>query len=186
LSQVITKSRHGKSVLFGYDHALGFFFDKYNDPFDLYPSLELSTLRDGLTEAQLLDQIDKWLSSSEKLRLQDDIAKVLVEGELVKYFIPRVDAQYDSEELTRPEIKVEIARLSPSFGVLEKLIRGGIELDSLHWREFEELVAELLELDGYSVELGPGRKDGGKDLIATKNLGETGLFRAVWQAVVSL
>lgn len=76
----------------------------------------------------------------------------------------------------------EIARVSPSFGVLARRLNGGIDLDRLHWREFEELLADLLTRDGYSVELGPGTKDGGKDLVAIKDMGELGLFASVWQA----
>lgn len=89
---------------------------------------------------------------------------------------------YNSQELTIPETRVKIGYLSPSFRVLEKLLAGGINLDTLHWRDFEELVAELLEKDGYIVDLGPGSKDGGVDIIAVKDLGETGLFKSVWQA----
>ena len=37
-------------------------------------------------------------------------------------------------------------------------------LERLHWREFEKLVAELLESQGFVVELGPGSADGGVDL----------------------
>lgn len=182
MSQVVTRSKRGKTILFGYDRALGFFFDKYNDPFELTPSLELSTLRDNLTKVQLSKLIEKWLPSSEKIRLQSDIAQILAEGEFVDYFIPKIVAQYKKFQLEQPRTRIEVARLSPSFGVLEKLIAGGLRLDSLQWREFEELIAELLEKDGYSVELGSGRDDGGKDLVAIKDLGEGGSFKAVWQA----
>jgi restriction endonuclease Mrr len=36
----------------------------------------------------------------------------------------------------------------------------------LHWREFEQLEAEILHRQGWKVLLGPGRKDGGRDIIA--------------------
>ena len=42
------------------------------------------------------------------------------------------------------------------------------DLFKMHWRKFEELTAQFFENDGYSVTLGPGRKDGGIDIIATK------------------
>jgi HJR/Mrr/RecB family endonuclease len=94
----------------------------------------------------------------------------------------RTETLYDSQALEIPETRVQIRHLSPSFGVLEKLLSGRINLDTLHWREFEELVAELLEKDGYIVDLGPGRKDGGVDIFAAKDLGTAGLFKSVWQA----
>src|SRR5947209_20412899 len=74
--------------------------------------------------------------------------------------------QYSPVDLVLPDIKLKIARLSPSFVLIAKLLEGGISLDGLTWREFEELVAYLLEKDGYRVELGPGRNDGGVDIIA--------------------
>lgn len=37
-------------------------------------------------------------------------------------------------------------------------------LHRLHWRDFEKLVAELMESQGFQVELGPGQGDGGVDL----------------------
>ncbi len=182
MSQVATKSINGESILFGYDHAIGFFFDKYDPDNHLFPAIELSTFQNDLDREGLLEQIARWIEASEKARLKQDIENVLNDGVLVEYLVPKRKKQYNQPELILPETKREIVQLSPSFGVLEKLIEGGIALASLHWREFEELIAELLEKDGYSVELGSGRSDGGKDLIAIKDLGENGLYKAVWQA----
>jgi restriction system protein len=39
-------------------------------------------------------------------------------------------------------------------------------LGSIHWRQFEGLAAEWLRREGYEVELGPGRNDGGVDVRA--------------------
>jgi hypothetical protein len=182
MSQISTKSTNEESILFGYDHAIGFFFDKYDLDNHLFPAIELSTFQDDLSREGLLEQIDKWLEPSEKARLKQEIEGVLNDGVLVEYLIPKRKEQYSQPELILPENKHEIIQLSPSFGILEKLIEGGINLASLHWREFEELVADLLEKDGYLVELGSGRSDDGKDLVAIKDLGENGLYKAVWQA----
>lgn len=43
------------------------------------------------------------------------------------------------------------------------------DLSNIHWRKFEELTAEFFEKQGYDVELGPGRKDGGIDVRISKN-----------------
>jgi restriction system protein len=40
------------------------------------------------------------------------------------------------------------------------------KLDAIHWRQFEALAAEWLQREGYDVELGPGRNDGGVDVRA--------------------
>lgn len=90
--------------------------------------------------------------------------------------------QYTLSDLALPETRLAIARLSPSFSFFQKLFDGGIPLEALNWREFEELVADLLLKDGYKVDLGPGRSDGGKDIIAVKELGGVGPFMSVWQA----
>ena len=44
-------------------------------------------------------------------------------------------------------------------------------LYSLTSREFEQLVAELFERQGFDVELTPETRDGGCDIIATKSIG---------------
>ena len=38
------------------------------------------------------------------------------------------------------------------------------QLERLHWREYEMLIAELLQAQGFLVELGPGSADGGVDM----------------------
>jgi hypothetical protein len=42
------------------------------------------------------------------------------------------------------------------------------DMSQIHWRQFERLAGEYLHRNGYRVEIGPGRGDGGKDLVATK------------------
>jgi restriction endonuclease Mrr len=57
----------------------------------------------------------------------------------------------------------------PSFEKINKelidyLSQNPEVLHSLHWRKFEELLAELFKNQGFETELGPGRADGGVDL----------------------
>ena len=84
--------------------------------------------------------------------------------------------------LQAPATELRIARFAPSFSLLRQLQRGAAALDSLSWREFEKLIATLLEKDGYTVELMRGSKDGGVDVVAVKDLGANGYFKALWQA----
>ena len=95
---------------------------------------------------------------------------------------PQGGVSYDRADLAQPETRLRIARLSPSFHLLERFLESAAHLDALTWREFEELIADLLEKDGYTVTVGPGTKDGGKDITATKQLEEVGQFMSVWQA----
>ncbi len=94
---------------------------------------------------------------------------------------PQESVSYDQADLVLPVTRLRIARLSPSFNMLERLLESAAHLDALTWREFEELIADLLEKDGYMVTLGPGTKDGGKDITATKQLEDVGQFMSVWQ-----
>ena len=41
-------------------------------------------------------------------------------------------------------------------------------LRTIHWRDFEFLVAALYKAKGYEVEVTPGQKDGGRDVIARR------------------
>ncbi|CAM3958362.1 restriction endonuclease [Paracidovorax anthurii] len=95
-----------------------------------------------------------------------------------------VDAEYffQPSVIALPESRMEVARLSPSHAVLQSLLLRPGGLDELHWRQFEKLIAELLEADGYTVELMQGTKDGGVDVIAVKDHGPLGLFKTLWQA----
>lgn len=43
------------------------------------------------------------------------------------------------------------------------------QMDSMNWRKFEELAAEYYKKEGYSVTLGKGRKDGGRDVYLEKD-----------------
>lgn len=103
---------------------------------------------------------------------------------------PHLEREPDEQEvfvesetnLIVPDTRLQIVRYLPSFPILEKILRGNIDLDGLTWREFEELVADLLSKDGYHVTLGPGRNDGGKDIIAVKEVENIGPVLAVWQA----
>ncbi len=80
------------------------------------------------------------------------------------------------------ETAQKISILAPHIGILQKLAEKAIDIDSLRWRELEELIAELLDKDGYKVQLGQGSKDGGADIIATKEIEGIGFFKGVWQA----
>lgn len=90
--------------------------------------------------------------------------------------------EHPETHLLLPEGRERLISCSPSISLLEKLRASYMSLDDLHWRQLEELIADLLSKDGYEVTLGPGSKDGGKDLIAIKYLPGSGLFMSVWQA----
>jgi len=61
-------------------------------------------------------------------------------------------------------------------------LREGRLLSELGWREFEKLIAELLQDHGWTVTLMQGTKDQGIDVIAERIDGILGDIRSIWQA----
>lgn len=95
-----------------------------------------------------------------------------------------VDTQFSfqffgRDVLAEPDTQSRLALYAPSVGLLQRVQRKLIYLDDLSWREFEQLIANMLEAEGYCVELMKGSKDGGVDVVAIKDLGNTGLFKSV-------
>lgn len=89
---------------------------------------------------------------------------------------------YPETPLQRSVIREKIVRYSPSISLRDRVRSSQLSLHNLHWRQLEELVAQLLTRDGYQVTLGPGTKDGGVDIIAMKEDPIIGVFLTVWQA----
>jgi len=81
-----------------------------------------------------------------------------------------------------PDTEIRVARYAPSFTLLRELERNKSVIDNLSWRNFEKLIASLLEKDGYEIELMQGTKDGGVDVVAVKDMGPSGQFKTLWQA----
>jgi len=52
---------------------------------------------------------------------------------------------------------------------IDFLNRNNNKLGEMHWRKFEGLTAEYFDRQGYKVELGPGRNDGGVDVRVWKD-----------------
>lgn len=94
----------------------------------------------------------------------------------------RTEIILDRSILEANTTALHVARFSPSFSLLRQLQNGASALDGMSWRAFEKLIATLLEKDGYIVELMKGSKDGGVDVVAVKDLGPNGYFKALWQA----
>lgn len=84
--------------------------------------------------------------------------------------------------LSHPGVQRHLQLAAPSYRLVEEIQRDLSRVDALHWREFETLIATLLERDGYIVEQMRGTKDGGVDVVASMDLGAAGTFKSVWQA----
>ena len=106
-------------------------------------------------------------------QLQTDLAREPEQHEVL---------EHPEAELALPETRERIVIYSPSLLLLEKLRTQHISLHDLTWRQFEEVIAELLIQDGFTVDLGRGTKDDGKDIVAVKEVRGFGLVMSVWQA----
>lgn len=72
---------------------------------------------------------------------------------------------------------------SPSALLLAaEILASGRMLHELHWRDFEFLVGELLEREGWSVCVTRGSRDGGIDIVAERIDPIIGQLKALWQA----
>lgn len=107
-------------------------------------------------------------------------------ADLVPYHIL---AQFDGPEPERriwmPSTGLDLVLFShaPNHLVMaERLLREGRLLSEMGWREFERLIGELLESQGWTVTVMRGTKDGGIDVLSEKNDQDLGDVRAIWQA----
>lgn len=89
---------------------------------------------------------------------------------------------FEMDALNAGQAQLQLHALAPSLSLLAKVQHKLLQLDDLTWRQFERLIAQMLEMDGYKVELMRGTKDGGVDVIAVRDLGTAGLFKSLWQA----
>ena len=72
---------------------------------------------------------------------------------------------------------------TPSYLILaNKLLKDGRLLNELEWREFEKIIAFLLEREGWSVKLTKETRDGGIDVIASRIDNTIGEILSIWQA----
>ncbi len=79
------------------------------------------------------------------------------------------DYEIDLSIYTDTAIDKKSSLIIPAFDIInleliEYLSKNPKLLHSLHWRKFEELLAEVFKNQGFETELGPGRADGGVDL----------------------
>jgi len=58
-------------------------------------------------------------------------------------------------------------------------VKQGKLLSELNWRDFEKLVAQLLEKSGWKMELTQGSKGGGIDVVAAMEDSEVGLIKSL-------
>jgi HJR/Mrr/RecB family endonuclease len=134
------------------------------------------------TQMSETDAVDRLLSANKESRVLYIAREMPAASNFEAEFTFRAELIVEKKVLESENTQVQIVRFSPSFALLRQLQRDPQSLEDLTWRQFEMVVAQLLEGDGYSVELMSGTKDGGVDVVAVKDLGVNGYFKALWQA----
>ena len=98
---------------------------------------------------------------------------------------PGAHTPTEAEELWIPGQPLLISKFSvapTTFTIAERLLSDGRGLSALSWRELEVLLADLLDADGWSVQLTPPSGDGGVDVLAARDDPVIGPILTVWQA----
>ncbi|MER8691916.1 restriction endonuclease [Mesorhizobium opportunistum] len=133
----------------------------------------------GRNEIRVIDRILSENAASIVLHVSHELPKSGVFD--TKYSLSR-EFILDRESVESPQTNEQLIRFAPSLTLIGKLQYGIEAIDDISWRQFEKLIATLLEADGYNVELMKGSKDGGVDVIAVKDLGASGYYKSLWQA----
>ena len=167
-------------------------FQNLNDPENLTLFGKIITQRDSLI---VFDEVNRYIEKADEIsklaNSANNRSKFLYLSDIpVNYegfdWTYKMDFGreflYEPAIIHLPQAQFEIVRYSPSLNLLGRLQARSLTLDELSWRQFEKLVSQLLESDGYEVELTRGTKDDGVDIIAVKDMKEAGLYKVVWQA----
>ena len=138
-----------------------------------FSSIDISTNDTWINEFR--DNIADWAANK----------SWLAGDEPLRIFIPESPPQPTESTIWTPEKEFTPTWIetTPSYILLaEQIVRHGRLLEELDWRDFENLVGDLLEKEGWTVEVTQGTRDGGIDVIATRDDPIVGKVRSLWQA----
>jgi Restriction endonuclease len=105
-------------------------------------------------------------------------------ADLIPYHVV-VGVQPDQTELWKPTSGVAVSDFTRSRSALmiaADLLKQGRLLSEIDWQSFERLIGDLLEREGWRVEVTRGSKDGGVDVIASMLDANIGSIKTFWQA----
>jgi restriction endonuclease Mrr len=143
-------------------HTVGVEYKHYNNPVGL-------AVVNAVVGAAIIQRINRvvLISSSRFTKAALDLVKhdLPLELELLGFeelrdWVTRIDID-DRNDTT--EIQQILEVVSRRFA--ELVAKNPRRLDELEWRDMERMLAEVFDGIGFSVELTPGSKDGGKDII---------------------
>lgn len=103
--------------------------------------------------------------------IDESIIKEIIEDQ----FLPTKEK---NEKITKPDFSAN----EFDSVLYNKILLHPELVKQMHWREFEKLLAKILEAFEYEIELSKGSKDGGVDLIAIKKNTDFGEHKYLIQA----
>lgn len=123
-------------------------------------------VRDSTNVSEVVDELKELLACLTIIRLEDVLREVDFEVAMNPFLPPTFTTQdlvqlndlFDSEILPVDKERFFDQRF------IDYLARNPSRLQEINWRRFEGLAAEWFQRNGYDVEIGPGRNDGGVDI----------------------
>lgn len=83
---------------------------------------------------------------------------------------PEIFVNYYNDDFTPYEEEEIYQEIDDACRKVERILENSSKIYDISPREFEELVAYVFSTQGYNVELTPATRDGGYDIIATRNI----------------
>lgn len=128
---------------------------------------------------------EEWLSEyKESLNNWATNNSWLAADEPLRIYWPSTEP--DETETWSPPSNIVVpnwAGSSPTYILIaQDLLRNGRVLSDLNWRDFERLIGDLLESEGWNVKVTQATRDGGFDVLAIKSDSVMGQIKSVWQA----
>lgn len=90
----------------------------------------------------------------------EPVAIELMDLEAIKSWVAKIELETDINKL---DVEHILKVISSRFAQI--IVKQPSELYKLEWRDLERMIAEVFDGIGFKVELTPGSKDGGKDII---------------------
>lgn len=99
-------------------------------------------------------------AAREMVRREAPVRVELIDIDALKAWVARIEIDSTADT---SEVEAILQQVSRTFACL--IAKDPENLEKLEWRDLERTLAETFDGLGFSVELTPGSKDGGKDII---------------------
>jgi restriction endonuclease Mrr len=114
----------------------------------------------GFSRGMIVTNSRFTFAAREAIRRQAHMQIELLDIDALRAWVSRI------EEIEKVDVKtVEIIRSQLNKQFIQLIAQNPRYLDEVEWRELERILTEIFEGIGFGVELTPGSKDGGKDII---------------------